>query len=301
MLKITIRFIFVCLCCFLPLMINANEIKWQLVDITYLSDHSIQIEKLLALLEKSKNISVKSSNNKLIIDEHNVIEMQETKEKVPPNVHSLLQEEVERLNLPDNKQKKQYFTFTTLPQQYNLNQFVLFLSDYLFLFSNDEFILTFKDKQKTLHDFSDLYNTLNTANLPLANRYFPPDEKDGFLSIPDEFNYFFKGMIDDGNLEAIKLKTYKETKLILLSSYSIAGYPKLSLISLSDDLNIIDRLEIGENDELEDGVILIKYTIDKNYLVTLNKVEYRDNKLPKLLNKTNYIINDKGKFIKVEK
>jgi hypothetical protein len=132
MLKITIRFIFVCLCCFLPLMINANEIKWQLVDITYLSDHSIQIEKLLTLLEKSKNISVKSSNNKLIIDEHNVIEMQETKEKVPPNVHSLLQEEVERLNLPDNKQKKQYFTFTTLPQQYNLNQFVLFMSDYLF-------------------------------------------------------------------------------------------------------------------------------------------------------------------------
>jgi hypothetical protein len=82
MLKITIRFIFVCLCCFLPLMINANEIKWQLVDITYLSDHSIQIEKLLTLLEKSKNISVKSSNNKLIIDEHNVIEMRETKETI---------------------------------------------------------------------------------------------------------------------------------------------------------------------------------------------------------------------------
>lgn len=301
MLKITTRFIFVCLYCFFPLMTNANEIKWQLVDITYLSDHSIQIEKLLALLEGTKNISVKSSNNKLIIDEHNVIEVRETKEKLSPNVHSLLQEELERLNLTDNKQKKQYFTFMTLPQQYNLNQSLALMSDYLFLFSNDEFILTFKDKQKIHHDFSDLYNKFNTANLPLANRYFPPDEKDGFLSMPDEFNYFLKGMIDDGNLEAIKLKTDKETKLILLSSYSIAGYPKLSLISLSDDLNIIDRLEIGENYEMEEGVTLIEYAIDKNYLVTLNKVEYRDNNLPKLLDKTNYIINNKGKFIKVEK
>lgn len=75
----------------------------------------------------------------------------------------------------------------------------------------------------------------------------------------------------------------------------------LSLISLSNTFDVIDRLEIGEVSELEDGGIVVNYTIDKNYLITLNKVEHRDNKSPKLLSKNYYKINDQGKFIKLKK
>ena len=87
----------------------------------------------------------------------------------------------------------------------------------------------------------------------------------------------------------------------MLSSYTIAGAPQLSILSLDNSFKFIDRLELSQEYELEDGVSWIKYNIDKNYFITLNEVEYRHNNSPKSVSKTLYKISDKGKFIKVNK
>lgn len=315
MLKILNRFIVLCLGCCFSLVIGASQVKknlnmlteaniaeWQLVNINYLSDHSIQIEKLLKLIEKSKSISLKSTNNKLIINEDNVIDIHQTTDNLLPDVQNLLlQEELKRLKITDKEQEIHYFTLLMKPKHNNLNQSLLLISDYLFLFSNDEFILTFKDKQQTHKEFIKLYNKLNTATLPLANCYSPPEKNDGFLFISNEFNYFFKGIINDDYFQAIKLKEYKKIKLVLLFSYTWAGSPKLSIISFNDSFNTVDRLELNEEYELENGVRRVEYTIDKNYYITVTETEHINNKPVKLISKTYYNINDKGKFIKLKR
>lgn len=313
MRKILNSFVVLCFGCFFSLVVGASQIKnnqnisaesnsieWQLVNIDYMSDHTIQIEKLLKSMNKSKEIFLKSSNNKLIINESNVIGIQRTTNDLSPIAQRLLLGELNRLKLTNNLSESQYFTLLTLPKLYNLNKSLVIISGYLFLFSNDEFIMTFKDKQQINKEFTKLYNKLNTAKLPLANRYWPPEENDGFLPIPDELNYFFKGVINDEDLQAIKLEEYKNIKLILLFSSNRAGSPKLSIISLTDSLDIIDRLELGEESELEDGVVWIEYEIDKDFLITISETEHVYNKPSKLIHKTNYKISDQGTFVKVK-
>lgn len=313
MLKVINRLVLY-LCCFFSFIVNAtiNKIpntltesgitEWQLVDITYLPNNLHKSEVFEQLLEKSKNISLKSLNNKLIINENNAINIYQTTNTLPTQVYKLLQKVLERLNLTNKQNEYQYFTFATLPKQYNFNKSIVLISDYLFLFTDDEIVLAFKIKQKMRQELASIYNKLNTTNVPLNNRYWSDEEENNvFSAIHDEFNYFFKGMIDDGELKVLKLKSYKKIKLLLLYSCAINSSNSLSLISLSNNFDVIDRLEIGEIYELEDGGIVVDYTIDKNYLITLNKVEHRDNKSPKLLSKNYYKINDKGKFIKLKK
>jgi hypothetical protein len=316
MLKVIIsRFFFLCLYCFIPLSLSANEIKnnpniltrpeiieWQLVDITYLSNNLIKPEALEQLLKNAKDISVKSWGYKLILDQNHTINIRPTTDNLSQRFYKLLQKGLERLNLADNQQENQYFAFVTQPKQYNLNQSLVVISDHLFLFTNNEIVLVFKSKQKMRQELASIYKKLNITNIPLNNRYWSNEEEnDIFLPITDEFNYFFRGMIDDGNLKALKLKSYKKIKLLLLSSCAINSIDGLSLISLSDYFDIIDRLEIGEYSELEDGGILSEYVIDKNYRITISKIEHRNDKPSKLLSKISYIINDKGNFVKVEK
>lgn len=314
MLKIINRLFLLYLCCFFSLIVNAtiknnpdtptksDITEWQLIDITYLPNKLHEPEVFEQLIEKSKNISLKSSNNKLIIDENNAIDIHQTKDTLPPQVNKLLQKVLERLNLTNKQIEYKYFTFEKLPKQYNLNKSIVLISDYLFLFTDDEIVLAFKIKQKMRQELAGIYNKLNTTNVPLNNRYWSDEEENNvFSAIHDEFNYFFKGMIDDGSLKILKLKSYKNIKLLLLYSCAINSSNSLSLISLSNNFDVIDRLEIGEVYELEDGGILVEYAIDKNYLITLNKVEHRDNKSPKLLSKNYYKINDQGKFVKVKK
>jgi hypothetical protein len=316
MLKIINRFAIVCLCCLITLIANAelkNNVKelikedtteWQLVNINYLSNSSTDFEFIDYLYKNLKNISVKSNKYQLIFNEKYSIHIKPTNDNLIPDFRRLLQKELKRLNLVDHQQENQYFIFETLPEQYNLNQSLVFNSDYLFLFINNELILAFKNKQKMRQELASIYNNLNTAILPLTDRYWPLEENDGFSPIPDEFNYFFRGISDDDYLHAIKLKKYKKINLILLFSYSISGAPQLSLISLSEDFDFIDRMELGENIELEDGGIWNKYLIDENFRITIKKIEspydgYKKTTI--FLNQTNYIINENGIFVKLKR
>lgn len=213
----------------------------------------------------------------------------------------LLRDILSRLNLTDVEKNTQYSTFVTPPNQYNLNKPLVFISDYLFLFTNDELILVFKSKDKMCQELEAIYNNLNTSNLPLVNRYYPPKDQDGFLSVPDEFNYFFKGMLGDDSYQAIKLNKFNDKNLLLLSSYAASGAPYLKLISLSENFNLIDILELTTQYELEDGFSNVYYSIDKNYHITIKEIEYRNDKQPKLLSKKHYVINNAGKFIDLKK
>ena len=182
-----------------------------------------------------------------------------------------------------------------------MNQYLVFISDYLFLFSNDGLVLTFKNEEKIRNYLASQYDKLKSVKLPLTNRFWPPESKDEFSPLSDELIYFFKGSIDDSDAQSLKLQKYNDINLLLLSSYTIAGAPQLSIVSLDNSFKFIDRLELSQEYELEDGVSWIKYNIDKNYFITLNEVEYRHNKSPKSVSKTFYKISDKGKFIKVNK
>lgn len=316
MLKIVSRFVVVFLCCFITSIVNAKldnnmnklikneKVEWQLVNINYFPNSLSDSESDYKTSKLFNKLLVSSNQHQLIFNEKYFINIKPTNDNLIPEVRNLLQKELKRLNLSDLQQKNQYFIFETSPKQYNLNQSLVCNSDYLFLFLNNELILTFKIKQKIRKELANIYNELNTITLPLNDRYWLSDENDVFSPIPNEFNYFFKGISDDDYLKIIKLKEYKKIKLLLLFSYSIAGSPQLSLISLSKDFDFIDRLELGENVELEDGGIWNKYLIDQNYRVTIKKIEspYDVQKKPTiLLNQTNYIINENGIFVKLKR
>ncbi|OCG17301.1 hypothetical protein [Gilliamella sp. WF3-4] len=316
MLKIINRFAIVCLCCLITLIANAeleNNVKelikedtteWQLVNINYFPNSLSDSESVYQLSELFNGLLITSNQYQLIFNEKYSIGIKPINDNLIPNFRSLLQKELKRLNLTDHQQENQYFISETLSEQYNLNQSLVFNSDYLFLFINNEIILTFKNKRKMRQELANIYNNLNTAVLPLVDRYWPPEENDSFLPIPDEFNFFLKGIVQDDYLHAIKLKKYKKINLILLFSYSISGAPQLSLISLSEDFDFIDRMELGENVELEDGGIWNKYLIDENFRITIKKIEspydgYKKTTI--FLNQTNYIINENGIFVKLKR
>lgn len=281
-----------------------DTIEWQLVNINYFPDSLSDFESIYQASELFNELLVRSNQHQLIFKEKYFINIKPTNDKLDPDIQNLLQKELERLNLTEHQQKNQYYVFETSPTQYNLTQSLVFNSDYLFLFVNNELILTFKIKQKMRKELANIYNELNTIALPLADRYWPPEENDGFFPIPNEFNFFFKGIVKDDYLQAIKLKNYKNINFLLLFSYSFSGSPQLSLVSLSNNFDFIDRLELGENVELEDGGIWNKYLIDQNYRVTIKKIEspYDGQTKPTiLLNQTNYIINENGHFIKLKR
>ena len=316
MFKIISRFVGLFLFCYIAIIANteaknnANDsvkdetIEWQFININYQSNSTTDFELIDQIYRSLKKISVKSNKYQLIFDDKYLLNIKQNKANFAANIQNLLHKELKRLNLTNDQQDNQNFIIETLPDQYSLNESLVLNSDYLFLFYNNDIILTYKNKQKVRNGLANIYNQLHTVTLPLNDSYWPPEENDGFTPIPNEFNYFFKGMLDDDYLKAIKLKEYNNIKLLLLSSYSLSGSPQLSLVSLSNEFNFIDRLELGEHFELEDGGVWNKFLIDKNYCITIQKIEspYDGSKKQTiLLNRTKYVINEKGVFIKLKR
>lgn len=279
---------------------NSNLVQWQLVLIDYSSDSSPDFEHRDILYKSLNNVVIKSNYHSTSFN-NDSFDIKEIMDELPQDIHNLLLKELKHFNLNSFQQDKKCFSFIKSPTQYDLNQYLVFISDYLFLFSNDGFVLTFKNEEKIRNYLASQYDKLKSVKLPLTNRFWPPESKDEFSPFSDELVYFFKGSIDDSDAQSLKLQKYNDINLLLLSSYTIAGAPQLSIVSLDNSFKFIDRLELSQEYELEDGVSWIKYNIDKNYFITLNEVEYRHNKSPKSVSKTFYKISDKGKFIKVNK
>ena len=279
---------------------NSNLVQWQLVLIDYSSDSSPDFEPRDILYKNLNNVVIKSNYHSTSFN-NDSFDIKEITDELPQDIHNLLLKELKHFNLDSFQQDKKCFSFIKSPTQYDLNQYLVFISDYLFLFSNDGFVLTFKNEEKIRNYLASQYDKLKSVKLPLTNRFWPPESKDEFSPFSDELIYFFKGSIDDSDAQSLKLQKYNDINLLLLSSYTIAGAPQLSIVSLDNSFKFIDRLELSQEYELEDGVSWIKYNIDKNYFITLNEVEYRHNKSPKSVSKTFYKISDKGKFIKVNK
>lgn len=279
---------------------NSNLVQWQLVLIDYSSDSSPDFEHRDILYKSLNNVVIKSNYHSTSFN-NDSFDIKEIMDELPQDIHNLLLKELKHFNLNSFQQDKKCFSFIKSPTQYDLNQYLVFISDYLFLFSNDGFVLTFKNEEKIRNYLASQYDKLKKVKLPLTNRFWPPESKDEFSPFSDELVYFFKGSIDDSDAQSLKLQKYNDINLLLLSSYTIAGAPQLSIVSLDNSFKFIDRLELSQEYELEDGVSWIKYNIDKNYFITLNEVEYRHNKSPKSVSKTFYKISDKGKFIKVNK
>ena len=313
MLKIINRFVLIVLCFCFALIVNANDqknshnifdnsnlVQWQLILIDYLSGSSPDFEHRRALYKSLNDMIIKSNNHSASFN-NDSFEIKEITDELPQDIHNLLLKELKHFNLNSFQQDKKCFSFIKSPTQYDLNQYLVFISDYLFLFSNDGLVLTFKNEEKIRNYLASQYDKLKSVKLPLTNRFWPPESKDEFSPFSDELIYFFKGSIDDSDAQSLKLRKYNDINLLLLSSYTIAGAPQLSIVSLDNSFKFIDRLELSQEYELEDGVSWIKYNIDKNYFITLNEVEYRHNKSPKSVSKTFYKISDKGKFIKVNK
>lgn len=279
---------------------NSNLVQWQLVLIDYSSDSSPDFEHRDILYKNLNNVVIKSNYHSTSFN-NDSFDIKEIMDELPQDIHNLLLKELKHFNLNSFQQDKKCFSFIKSPTQYDLNQYLVFISDYLFLFSNDGLVLTFKNEEKIRNYLASQYDKLKKVKLPLTNRFWPPESKDEFSPFSDELVYFFKGSIDDSDAQSLKLQKYNDINLLLLSSYTIAGAPQLSIVSLDNSFKFIDRLELSQEYELEDGVSWIKYNIDKNYFITLNEVEYRHNKSPKSVSKTFYKISDKGKFIKVNK
>ena len=183
MFKIINRFVGLFLFCYIAIIANteaknnANDsvkddtIEWQLININYLYNSTTDFELIDQIYRRLKEISVKSNKYQLIFDNKYLLNIKQNKANLAANIHNLLHNELKRLNLIDNQQDNQNFMIETLPNQYNLNESLVLNSDYLFLFNNNDIILTYKNKQKMRKELESIYNQLHTVTLPLNDRY----------------------------------------------------------------------------------------------------------------------------------
>ena len=170
---------------------NSNLVQWQLILIDYSSGPSPDFEHRRAHSTSFNNDS---------------FDIKEITDELPQDIHNLLLKELKHFNLISFQQDKKCFSFIKSPTQYDLNQYLVFISDYLFLFSNDGFILTFKNEEKIRNYLASRYNKLKKVKLPLTNRFWPPESKDEFFPFSYELIYFFKGSIDDSDTQSLKLQ-----------------------------------------------------------------------------------------------
>lgn len=141
---------------------NSNLVQWQLVLIDYSSDSSPDFEHRDILYKNLNNVVIKSNYHNTSFN-NDSFDIKEITDELPQDIHNLLLKELKHFNLDSFQQDKKCFSFIKSPTQYDLNQYLVFISDYLFLFSNDGLVLTFKNEEKIRNYLASQYDKLKKS------------------------------------------------------------------------------------------------------------------------------------------
>lgn len=182
------------------------------------------------------------------------------------------------------------FDFTT--QGGRVYHTPLFIENYLFLYTKDDYFLTYETEK--LKNLGDIYKKLPSTSLPLNNNSnFIDDEN--FKPISNLYSNIL-GIRYLNDYNGIKLPNLnQDIKVILVSAYQESGEVNMYLYTLSQDYKIIEKFDLsyieGETDSGKNIGREVN-SISQNY--TIKVTDYLEN--AKELEKM-YKINDSGKFI----
>lgn len=274
---------------------NVKATEWELVDFDHSLNDSYDDNKRE---EKLQKINIKFIDEVLFID-NTLIKIKKVTE---PDIDNKIFDSVRKILNQTTLNDAIYYNVDLPNNCYQITNPIIFLpkKNYLFLHTNDEFVLSFKPQLILQDEFSSIFLHLLVAKPPVASDFFDRNEK-SFTPISEKFKFYLGGKQDDDMLAILKLENdNKNYKLILLASYDMSGSPSLALISLSNQFKIIDKIVLSEQYEKEDGHLDIDSFIDENYLIKKQKIEYTDTIPPKILNVTNYSIDNNGFFIKTK-
>ncbi len=175
---------------------------------------------------------------------------------------------------------------------------VLYTDGYLFLYTNEDYLLVFKKKET--NNFSKIYNSLPKIKLPIKSSF-------------NNSNVFRLDKISDTYQQYLNLEDYSsEFKGAQLSKIGDEIYPILISVNddgsgqdilliytLSNEFRVIDYLQLEYSYEIEDGNVQATFNIKSDYSIEITKTEYKDTST-KIIEIDRYKINDSGKFIKQE-
>jgi hypothetical protein len=282
-----------------------DSIYWELTDITRFFEKPIEETDLNVF----KSLKVRFYGDTLIINENKAVFVKHTmNSKKYFGKGSLYVYFTDYLLNKFNINIKDNITFIELDHEnarkkpfnhYFLKNDAVYAGNYLFLYSSDDYILTF-EKQINKIIFKEIYNNLNTLSLPLKYSFDFIINEPNFIKIPETYQNLLK-LDDFDNYSAIKLpKIGEQIKPVLLSAYNVAGQSILYLYTFSENYNFLDKLELYYSYDTEKGNIVTIYEIDEKYHIKIKRIEHKNDDKEKIIENRKYIINKEGKFEEVK-
>lgn len=171
----------------------------------------------------------------------------------------------------------------------------LYIDNYLFLYTNDDYLLVYKDKG--IPKFAEIYNNLPQINLPIKSLETSegviqlkkiPETYQRYLKLED-YSTEFKG----GQLPKVGTEIFP---IIISANDNGSGQEIILIYTFSKEFKVTDYLELEYSYEIEYGNVQATFNIKPNYLIEIVKTEYKDNST-KIIETKQYKINDSGKFI----
>ncbi|TWP22472.1 hypothetical protein ETU10_11025 [Apibacter muscae] len=282
-----------------------NKISWELIDVTRFFDKPIEDIDL----ENFKKIKIQFSGDTLILGGNKAIfsekNLESTKyfgkgslyefftEYILKNFNINIKNNVHFIELSDHDNIKKPFNY------YFLKNGAIYENNYLFLYNSDDYVLAFK-KQENKKNLRDIYTSLNTLSLPLKYSLEFIDTPNKFILIPEEYKSLLDLKNFNNDFEGIALpKTKYNIKPLLILANDASGQSILYLYTLSDDYNVLDKLELYYSYDIDEGNIVTTFNINENYKIQIKKTEYKK-ETEKILAIKNYLINRSGKFEEIK-
>lgn len=140
-------------------------------------------------------------------------------------------------------------------------------------------------------------------------------EESKSLSLPIEYSYDFIMELSDfvtlndvpeipqveylSDLQFAKLPSCEKTDLLLVSGYLESGQSELHLLTLDKTCACIDRKKLYTHQETEDGGVVTKFKIGKDFKVSVSK-EMMVDRTPQLIEEKQFKIDAKGNFVQLD-
>lgn len=274
--------------------ITSTEAQWALVDF----DHSLNDNYDDYLREeKLKKIDIKFIDDHFFIN-NGLVEVKRVQladHHIPDSIFNTIKETLEQTELNNLR----YYSFNLLQNDYQLEPLLILSpeSNDLFLYTKDDFVLSFKPNSLLQHTLSTIFPQLYEIKLPLVSDTFYANEDD-LTPLPDYFKFYLGDENVDDTLLIAKIENDNNNyKIILFKSLTESGAPIISLITLSNQFNKIDRIILSDQSELENGHLDRNSVIDEHQQIERKKTEYLDENPPKTLSVERYLINSEGYFL----
>lgn len=173
----------------------------------------------------------------------------------------------------------------------------IYMSDHLFLYSSNDYLITFKHTLRKVKNLEAIYKNLNTTNLPLEYSFELTHKLKNSHPIPQDYQHTLQLEYRD-NYSGLKLPNpNKSTKLILISARQPVGETDIYIYTLSNRYEKLDKLVLFtiEGETLSGNNAGRTFKINSDHEIQITERREDDTTI-----KTNYIINEEGKFIKIK-